>query len=54
MFALNDTQVNLHDIRSINKSKVNFAQTSTYHKSGIPYIQNMLNDHLNRGRPKPG
>ena len=37
MFPLNDTQVNLHDIRSINKLKVNFARTSTYQKSSIPY-----------------
>ena len=48
MFPLNDMQVNLHDIRSINKFKVNFARTGTYQKSSIPYIQNMLNDHFKK------
>ena len=28
------------------KFKVNFAHTSTYKKSAVPYIQNMLNDHF--------
>ena len=48
MFPLNDTQVNLHDMRTVNKFKVNFACTSTYQKSSIPYIQNLLNNHFKK------
>ena len=34
-------------IRKRNKFMVNFTRTSTYKKSAVPYIQNMLNDHFN-------
>ena len=44
MFPLN----NLPDANTRNRNnfEVNFARTSTYQKSAIPYIQNLLNDHF--------
>ena len=44
MFPFNDTSE--QDTRNPNTFLVNFARTSTYKKSAIPYIQNMLNDHF--------
>ena len=32
--------------------KVNFARTSTYQKSAVPYIQNMLNRHFSKKKKK--
>ena len=53
MFPLNDTQVNLHDIRSINKFKVNFARTKRYKNSAIPYMANLLNKDDEEKKEKP-
>ena len=47
MFPLGETSEDVN-LRVRNKFKVNFARTSTYQKSAIPYIQNMLNVHSNK------
>jgi hypothetical protein len=44
MFPLGETSEDVN-LRVRNKFKVNFARKSTYQKSAIPYIQNMLNVH---------
>ena len=47
MFPLNDEEItSTHDVRHRNKFKVNFARTSTYKNSAIPFIQTKLNDHF--------
>ena len=45
MFPLNNP-LQAGFVRDRNKFKVNFARTSTYKKSAVPYIQNMLNDYF--------
>ena len=37
---------NEHDVRVHETFKVNFAATSTYRDSAIPYCQRLLNDHF--------
>ena len=37
---------NNHDIRTYEKFKVNFARTSMYQNSAIPYCQRLLNSHF--------
>ena len=37
--------------RNPNKFKVNFARTSAYKDSAVPYIQNMLNEHFSKKSP---
>ena len=47
MFPLNNEEVaSPYDTRVKNIFKVNFARTSTYQNSAIPYIQNLLNEHF--------
>ena len=36
-----------HQVRSSEKYKVNFARTSRYMQSTIPYCQRLLNKHIN-------
>ena len=43
IFPLND-EID-HEIRELEKFHVNFARTSTYKKSSVPYIQRLLNKH---------
>ena len=45
MFPLNNIP-DATNTRNRNMFEVNFARTSTYQKSAIPYIQNLLNDHF--------
>ena len=45
MFPLNEIS-ETNQLRNKNKFKVNFARTSSYKNSSIPYIQNMLNDYF--------
>ena len=45
MFPLNDA-VSGHDTRQTDMFKVNFAKTSTYQDSTIPYCQKLLNTHF--------
>ena len=46
LFPVNHNNNN-HDIRSNEKFEVNFARTSTYQNSTIPYCQRLLNSHFN-------
>ena len=46
LFPVNRNNNN-HDIRSNEKFEVNFARTSTYQNSTIPYCQRLLNSHFN-------
>jgi len=43
MFPPNTSETNTHEIRSREKYIVNFARTSTYKNSTIPYCQRLLN-----------
>ena len=45
MFPLNSLP-DATNTRNRNKFEVNFARTSTYQKSAIPFIQNLLNDYF--------
>ena len=45
LFPQNENQ-NTHDVRIHEQFKVNFATTSTYRDSAIPYCQRLLNDHF--------
>ena len=45
MFPLTVAPEN-NQLRNGNKFKVNFARTSSYKNSSIPYIQKMLNDYF--------
>ena len=44
LFPLN-SKVTSHDLRSNEPYKVNFARTSAYQNSAIPYCQRLLNQH---------
>ena len=45
MFPFNKSD---QSVRKPNAFKVNFARTSSYNKSAVPYIQNMLNSHFRK------
>ena len=45
LFPMNPNQNN-HLVRSHELFKVNFAKTSTYKKSAIPFCQRLLNEHF--------
>ena len=45
LFPQNERELNL---RQTEKFVVNFARTSTYQKSTIPYCQRMLNKHISK------
>ena len=45
LFPCNPNQNN-HDVRSYEPYKVNFASTSTYKYSTIPFCQRLLNEHF--------
>ena len=47
MFPLCDNPDQL-DLRDRSQFQVNFARTSTYQKSAIPFIQKMLNKHFKK------
>ena len=44
LFPLN-TESN-HDLRNIEKFHVNYARTSAYKMSTVPYVQRLLNNHF--------
>ena len=46
LFPQHQTPVN--DLRQTEKFVVNFAKTSTYQKSTIPYCQKLLNEHFSK------
>ena len=46
LFPYNHTSE--QNTRNPNKFKVNFARTSAYKDSAVPYIQNMLNEHFSK------
>ena len=45
LFPINNQ--NLHNMRKIEKYRVNFAHNGYYQKSAIPYCQKLLNTHFN-------
>ena len=45
LFSINQNNNN-HDVRQHEKFKVNFARTSAYKNSAIPYCQRLLNSHF--------
>ena len=45
LFPLN-TQTNTHDVRNHETFQVNFAKTSTYRDSTVPFCQRLLNEHF--------
>ena len=45
LFPINENNNN-HDVREHEKFKVNFARTSAYKNSAIPYCQRLLNSHF--------
>ena len=47
MFPLNQVQSD-YDIREREKYVVNFARTSAYQTSAIPYCQRLLNDYTKK------
>ena len=49
MFPYNTSD---QSVRNPNTFKVNFARTSTYKNSAVPYIQNMLNSHFSKKKKK--
>ena len=51
LFPMNPNQNN-HLVRSHELFKVNFAKTSTYKKSAIPYCQRLLNTHFSVKKKK--
>ena len=49
MFPLNPAN-HEHPIRDRQIFKVNFAKTSTYKKSAVPFCQRLLNDHFSKSK----
>ena len=45
LFPLN-TEISEHNLRQREVFKVNFAHTSAYKDSAIPYCQRLLNEHM--------
>ena len=51
MFPLNESNPS-YKIRNNEKFKVNFAKTSTYKKSTIPFCQRLLNQYFAKKKKK--
>ena len=48
MFPMHEDENVEISLRDRNKFRVNFARTTSYQQSSVPYIQNMLNDHFHK------